>query len=259
LIWIARVVLGVATFFTIAFDPRLFFGRGDGGGNWISFTSWFYGGSWWAFRLSAVALVLYGIVALVADGEHRVGWRGPGLSVLLLLWALARGVPHRENMNQWSKGEVGALAWIRAERAARDRAPRPISATTFAGLWRASDGSAWRFGPNDATRTEETGVPSSPAAKRALCTGTYRAAYEERGRDVLVESGLDASVHGGEVWHAMPERIRLPVAGVACSEEPWAGSFVLVRDDEIWLLEAWMTADEIRADAFVFRRVGGTD
>jgi hypothetical protein len=41
---------------------------------------------------------------------------------------------------------------------------------------------------------------------------------------------------------------------VACSEERWAGSFVLVRDDELWLLEPWMTVDEVRADAFVFRR-----
>jgi hypothetical protein len=99
-----------------------------------------------------------------------------------------------------------------------------------------------------------SGSSRNPAAKRAACTGTYRVAYEERGRDVFVESGLDTSAHGAEIWHSMPERVRLPVANVACSEERWAGSFVLVRDDELWLLEPWMTVDEVRADAFVFRR-----
>ena len=129
-----------------------------------------------------------------------------------------------------------------------------IDATVFAGLWRAPDGSAWRFEPNVATRVERVGATPSAAAKRAACTGEYRVAYEERGRDVLVESGLDASAHGAEIWHSMPERVRLPVASVGCSQETWAGEFVLVRRDELWLLEPWMTADEVRADAFVFRR-----
>jgi hypothetical protein len=48
------------------------------------------------------------------------------------------------------------------------------------------------------------------------------------------------------------------VASVGCSEEAWAGEFVLVRPDELWLLEPWMTKDEVKADAFVFRRAAGS-
>lgn len=265
LIWIARAVLAASALLTVVFDPRLFFGKSGGSGNWISFGSWFYDGSWWAFRLAIAALVLYGIAAVTAETGARVGWRGPAVAGVLLLWGLVRGVPHQENSSRWSQGAVGALAWIRAERDKHDRAPRVvIDATMFAGLWRSADGSAWRFGPNDAIRLSDStaassrgaGVPS-PADKRAACSGPYRVGYQERGRDVLVESGLDASAHGAEIWHAMPERVRLPVASVGCSEEPWAGEFVLVRPDEIWLLEPWMTAEEVRADAFVFRRVAG--
>jgi hypothetical protein len=265
LIWIARAVLAASALLTVVFDPRLFFGKGGGSGNWISFGSWFYDGSWWAFRLAVTALVLYGITAVTAEADARVGWRGPVFAVVLLLWGLVRGIPHQENNSRWSQGAVGALAWIRAERDQRDRAPRVIDATMFTGLWRSADGSAWRFGPNDAARVADSlaGSPRgssrvpSPAAKRAACSGPYRVGYKERGRDVLVESGLDASAHGAEIWHAMPERVRLPVASVGCSEEAWAGEFVLVRPDELWLLEPWMTAAEVRADAFVFRRETG--
>ena len=106
LIWVTRIALAAAALFTVAFDPRVFFGRGGGGGNWISFSSWFYGGSWWSFRLAAFALVLYGIAALTADGGARTGWRGPCLSVALLLWGLVRGVPHEDNMSRWARGGV---------------------------------------------------------------------------------------------------------------------------------------------------------
>ena len=99
-----------------------------------------------------------------------------------------------------------------------------------------------------------SGGSPSPADVRAACSGTYRVAYEERGRDVLVDSGVDASAHGAEIWHAMPERVRLPVASVGCSVEAWGASFVMVRADEIWLLERWMAMHEMRADAFVYRR-----
>jgi hypothetical protein len=183
-----------------------------------------------------------------------VGWRGPGLAVALMLWGLLRGVPHEDNASRWARGGVGALEWIRAQRDRRDREARPIDAAVFAGLWRSPDGSAWRFAPNEAMRIARSGGAALPAAKRAACTGTYRVAYEERGRDVLVESGVDASPRAGKIWHSMPERVRLPVASVECSQEAWGGQFVLVRDDELWLLEPWMTTDEMRADAFVFRR-----
>ena len=73
----------------------------------------------------------------------------------------------------------------------------------------------------------------------------------------MVVSGLVASAHGAEIWVALPERVRLAVASVGCSEEPWAGEFVLVRPDELWLLEPWMPVEEVRADAFVFRRAAG--
>jgi len=67
LIWIARAVLAASALLTVVFDPRLFFGKSGGSGNWISFGSWFYDGSWWAFRLAIAALVLYGITAVTAD------------------------------------------------------------------------------------------------------------------------------------------------------------------------------------------------
>ena len=51
LIWIARAVLAASALLAVVFDPRLFFGKVGGSGNWISFGSWFYDGSWWAFRL----------------------------------------------------------------------------------------------------------------------------------------------------------------------------------------------------------------
>jgi hypothetical protein len=46
----------------------------------------------------------------------------------------------------------------------------------------------------------------------------------------------------------------VPVASVACSEEPWSGEFVRVRDDELWLFEPYMTTEEMKAGAFVLRR-----
>jgi hypothetical protein len=152
---------------------------------------------------------------------------------------------------------IGGVAGVgtRARRPAPRQHQQVVDATAFAGVWRAPHGSAWRFAPNETTRLAQSDAAPSPAATRASCSGVYRVAYEERGRDVLVESGLDASAHSATVWHSMPDRIRLPVASVACSEERWAGSFVLVRADELWLLEPWMTTDEIRADAFVFRRI----
>ena len=255
-IWIARIALIVSALLSVVFEPRVFFGSGQGGGGWISFGSWFHSGAWWAFRLAVAALVLYAIAAATAEEGHRVAWREPAIAVLLLVWALVRGVPHADNASVWARGEVGAMAWVRAERRLEDAEETPAGPEAFVGDWRAADGTIWRFGPNDAMRISADSAAPSPAAKRARCTGTFRVAYIERGRDVFVERGLDSSAHATTVLKAIPTRARVPVVAVACSEEPWGGDFVRVADDEIWLFEPWMTAKEMRADAFVLRRVG---
>ncbi|HUQ84614.1 MAG TPA: hypothetical protein VM076_25900 [Gemmatimonadaceae bacterium] len=254
MIWVARVVLALSAVMTVAFDPRVFFGSGQGGG-WISFASWFHDGSWWAFRLAIAALVLYGIAAATSDPAHRVSWREPVIAGALVAWALVRGVPHSANVSSWARGDVGALAWLRAERGQRDQEEIAIGPEVFAGSWRAADGTIWRFGPNDATRdSPDSASTPSPASKRARCTGPYRVAYLERGRDVFVERGVDSSAHASAVLAALPARARVAVASVACSEEPWSAEFVRVSDGEIWLFEPWMTTEEMRADAFVLRR-----
>lgn len=251
MIWVARVVLALSALLSVVFDPRVFFGSGQGGG-WISFASWFHDGSWWAFRLAVAALVLYGIVAAMSDPAHRLSWREPVLALAVVAWALVRGVPHPANVSSWARGEVGALAWIRAQRDQRDQTATAIGPEVFAGTWRAADGTTWRFGPNDATRVSADSA--SPASKRARCSGPYRVVYLERGRDVFVERGVDSSAHASALLATLPARGRFAVASVACSEEPWSAEFVRVASDELWLFEPWMATDEMRADAFVLRR-----
>lgn len=251
MVWLARVILAVAAAFTVVFDQRVFFGSGQGGG-WISFASWYHDGAWWAFRLAIAALVLYGVAAVTSGAGHRIGWREPAIALALVVWALVRGVPHPANVSSWARGEVGALAWLRAERGQRDQAATPIGPEVFAGTWRAADGTTWRFGPNDVTRTSADSA--SPASKRARCSGTYHVVYLERGRDVFVERGVDSSAHASALLATLPARGRFAVASLACSEEPWSAELVRVSDDELWLFEPWMTTEEMRADTFVLRR-----
>ena len=188
MIWIARIVLAVSTVLTVLFDPRVFFGAGQGGGGFISFTSWFHTGSWWAVRLAVIALVLFALAALTTDGNARVGWRGPALAVALIAWALVRGVPHRDNVSSWARGDVGVRAWLRTQREHRANERTPIGAEAFAGTWHSADGTEWRFAPNVASRVVPEVQAQSAAAVRSRCRGTFRVGYEERGRDVLVET-----------------------------------------------------------------------
>ena len=74
---------------------------------------------------------------------------------------------------------------------------------------------------------------------------------------MFVETGIDASAHATALSRTFGERARFAVASVGCSEEPWTAELVRVTPDELWLFEPWMTTEEMKADAFVFRRVGG--
>jgi hypothetical protein len=263
LLWTGHVVLAAATLWTIVFDPRVFFGTGGGGGGWISFSSWFHGGSWTAFRLTLLALVLYGVVAM-NGGDVRAAWRGPALALVLLGWGLARGVPHIDNGSKWARGAVGARAWLRTELALRARVRHPLGAESFAGVWRAADGTEWRFfgepGSEPGTPRRGTAVrtlaPGAPSvgAQRAACRGIYRTAYVEGGRELIEERGLDRSPHAAAVLRRVGPEARVRVVMVGCSEEPWAADFAQVVDDELWILEPYLTYDELQRDAFVLRR-----
>ncbi|MBV9879593.1 MAG: hypothetical protein JO180_03815 [Gemmatirosa sp.] len=250
----ARVATVVAAVLTVMFDPRVFFGSGQGGGGWISFGGWFHGGAWTAMRVALVALGLF--VAAAASGAPRVGWRGPAVAAVLVAWGLARGVPHRDNASTWWRGDVGVRAWIRAERARRARTPQTLGsiagAAAFAGEWRASDGSTWRFGADAAERVAGPGA-ASPATRRAACGGIYRASYVERGREVFDERGVEDHPPAAAALRALPPNARVAVAEVACSVEPWAATLVRVGD-EVWLLEPYTTTEELQAGAFVLRR-----
>lgn len=250
LIWLAWAAAAFATLLTIVFDPRVFFGSGEGGGGWISFGSWYQSGAWMAFWLAILALALFG-VAVASLGAANVGWRGPLLAVLLVCWALARGIPHANNASTWQRGDVGVGAWLRANGRARATRPGSLGADAFAGTWRAADGTEWRFTPNEATRV--VGDSTSASAKRAQCSGSYRVGYETRARSVLDERGLETSPHAAPLVVALPADALLPVASVACSAEPWTGEFVRVGD-ELWLLEPYLTDAELKADTFVLRR-----
>jgi hypothetical protein len=254
MIWIVRALLAASTVFTVVFEPRVFFGSGPGGG-WISFASWFYDGSWWAFRLAIAALVLWTIVVATTGAGVRSSWREPAVALVLIAWAFVRGVPHRENVSSWARGEVGALAWLRAERSARDEREIPIGPEVFAGRWVAADGTTWEFAPNEARRVVPDSAARSEAATRARCSAGFRVVYLERGRDVFVERGVDSSAHALAVLATLSPRARVAVASVACADEPWSAEFVRVGD-EVWLFEPWMTNAEMRADAFVLRRGG---
>lgn len=251
MIWAVRMVLVLSAVLSAVFEPRVFFGSGSGGG-FLSFSGLYFSGAWWAFRFAVLGLALCGISVFTSGAGQRVGWLEPLVAVVLIAYALGRGVPHVANQSTWSHGDVGVRAWLRGREKQRYGAPVAIGAEAFAGVWRGGDGSTWTFAPNEALRTAAD-TASTPAAKRAKCSGTYHVVFIERGRDVFADRGIESSSHAAAVVATLPPRVRVPVATVACSNEPWSAEFIRVND-ELWLLEPYMAAEEFRDGGFVFRR-----
>ena len=239
LVWAAWLLVALATAATILFDPRVFFGNGQGG-DFISFDSWFYSGAWLAVRLASLALVLFAVAAAVGGPEHA-SWRGAALAALLVCWALVRGVPHADNRATWKRGDVGALTWWRTQQRHRAIA-RPLGADPFLGSWHAPDGAEWRFDTSGVTH-----VPSSTPGG-APC-GRYRVGYANRERAVLENRGIEESPAAPRLA-AIPPQAVVPVASVACEDRPWFAEFARVGD-ELWVVGPWLTDQELRTSAFV--------
>jgi hypothetical protein len=256
--WAGWLALVPALVLTIVHDPAVSDPAHVGSGGFISFAHWWYDGSWAAARLSLAALALHAVPALavVARAPASAGvralaalpggwWRGPALALLLVAWALARGVPHHGGA--WRRGELGARTWLREERLARARAPRPSDARAFAGAWRAPDGTVWRFGA-DAVRRE----PARTAGGDALLV-----AYEEVGDDYLRRyDGEALPPRVAALVRAVPPATRVAVAYLV--ELPGAPGFtgdaLRLAPDEVVVMAMRVSNGALHGETVVLRR-----
>jgi hypothetical protein len=115
---LGTICLVLALLLGVVCHPAIFFGGRPIAGPMGAFYDLFWWGQWTAFCLTAAAILLFFGVwkfspTLVGTTFGRM-WILPTVSVLLLLYLLAAGVPHSANRFDWYKGKLGVIEFIRA-------------------------------------------------------------------------------------------------------------------------------------------------
>jgi hypothetical protein len=249
----ARAALGclvVAALLAIVCHPRVFFGTGATM-SVVSFDDLFFAGQWAALMFALASLVLAATtIRAGAFGTTVLGVLG--LSVVVIIFLAATGIPHPANSGAWRNGEVGVRAFTRgmAKKAKAQAKPIHLSADSFAGAWRAPDGTTYTFAADSLSwsRTNGDGEHS-----RRTCGTEFSIEYLQRERDVLQDHGLTWSAHAVEVYEATSVDAKIPVAFVSCGTND-RFLFIRATAGEVWRWTNAMDANDLKDGSFVLRK-----
>jgi hypothetical protein len=250
---VAVVLVVAATLIAIVSHPRVVFGDGTAM-SIVSLDAPFFIAQWLALVLAVLALILSLLAIRSGTGAKSV--LVAALATTLVAWLVITGVPHPANSGEWYKREVGIGAFMRgyAKRRAENTPPPALSADSFAGEWRAVDGTSYSFGPE---RVSWTGGLGAGEYSAAACTGEFRLAYVERTRDLMQDLGFTWSTHAIARFDSTALDARIPVAEVACGPSDRI-VFIKASDDEVWRWTNSLELDALKSGAFVLRRASGS-
>ena len=238
----------IAAVLAVLFQPRFIWGNGSG--SIVSFDDLFYAAQWAAVLFGVVGLVFW--IASWKNGQvPSRAWIVLAVDIVVLVFLAMTGVPHKANRTEWRSGALGITHFMRGEsrRRAANAPPTQVSADTFAGTWRAIDGSTYTFSAN---RIAVDG-PSSMEYTAARCGSAFSLQYIERDREALQDLGLTWSEHAIAVYDSTEVDARIPVAQLTCGTEGIV--FMRASPNEIWRWTSALELDAIKSAAFVLQRV----
>lgn len=252
---VALICIVLSVILAVVCNTRVFYGNGSGSAV-FSLDGLFFWGQWSAFVLAVIAMLLSWPHWIGAGHTFSVrALAVPVLSVVMVVYLTATGIPHRANQAAWPNGETGLDPFVRgmvrgAEIRNREN-PVAITNAAFAGEWRATDGIVYTFeGTNLIGRAASGGRTVTGSED---CGGMFSIRYVQRDRDVLQDLGFTWSVHANAIYDATPTDAKIPVAEVSCGSDRYV--FIRATFNEVWRWTNSLDANAIKSDLFLLTRI----